>query len=378
MLQILLLIFTTLIPADTLLATTVSFYKDSPIEIAQDQNPKEKMKAFMNDQQQSTDELAKILISTYQQDRGFRILNTFPELGVITAEVPRLKLYRNTLPTNIHYQKVKRLYMLEGHENILNIQEDGHYSNSLIDYKKLYPKLGSGVNLFILDTGIRITHKEFKGLHITSHQKTHDKHGHGTHVIATAAGINAGFAHKANLYIGKVISDEGYSDDTELLRGLQWVLKKCAKITGNCILSLSLGGEKDILQNKIIDQLNSLGILVIAAAGNDATNACDYSPSSAEGALTVTSANIYTYTLSGFSNHGPCVNMIADGENIIAAWKNSDDSYKSLSGTSMATPHVAGIAALIWGEHPTFTNSDLREFLITASNLWIFGYPLSI
>lgn len=336
-------------------------------------------KLIFYNKNQDIAQLNYYLESTFKWDKNFRIVNKFDELGIIivelsnhgylqTLELPPEFIYRNTRK-NIFSWEIKPRFNIIGN----------HRSNTSINYKKMFPKLGANINIFILDTGINLKHPEFQNLKIKSFKKNaFDRNGHGSHVAGIAVGQGSGFAHNSNIFIAKVVDDDGYSDDDSIFfEALNWSVKKCRRGDSHrCIINLSIGGTFDIIQNNLIEHLDNMGVLIIAAAGNNTDDACKYSPSSSLGAFTITSVNIDKVLLSEFSNYGKCVDMAADGENIISAW--STNTYKALSGTSMAAPHVTGLAALIWGENPEFTNHELKWYLINLSKVWIMGYPLSI
>tara|TARA_R110000868_G_scaffold14120_5_gene65990 strand:- start:14851 stop:16089 length:1239 start_codon:yes stop_codon:yes gene_type:complete len=358
-------------------------------DISHDPDDKATLKRFIKYQNQEIKHLEGS-VQDYLNAKGlkFKIRKKFDNLGIIAVDIynDNSKKLDLKLPSYIHSHKKKLVslayfnHQLNTNPEQIDFNKKDHYSNDKLNFKDSYPKLGKNINVFILDTGIRESHKEFnKNIHLHKiNTNNSDDNGHGTHVAGVIAGKKAGFSVNANLYISKVLNASGSGDDLSIYNGLNWVVQKCSKIKGRCILSLSLGGANDSLENKTINSLDRLGILVVSAAGNDSTDACELSPASAAGALTVASANIYTQKLSYFSNYGSCVNIIADGENIISSWYDSDTSYNSISGTSMATPHVSGVAALVWGEQPTLSNQELKWYLVSLSKLWILGYPFLV
>lgn len=230
------------------------------------------------------------------------------------------------------------------------------------------PNDGSGVHVYITDTGIRFTHSDFEGrasLGFDIDGSTGiDCNGHGTHVAGTVGGKTYGVAKKVSLVAVKIFSGCGSSAPMSyIVAGLDWVAAHAIK---PAVVSMSLGGGIDPAMNTAVARLDSLGISVVVAAGNSGLDACNYSPASAPSAITVgstTSADIR----SSFSNKGPCVDLFAPGSSITSSWYTSDIASAVLSGTSMATPHVSGVAALILHDHPGFTPAQVDSTIKARS-----------
>lgn len=358
-------------------------------DLSHDPDDKSSLIRFINYQNEEIKHLEEITTNNLSsKGLTYKIKRKFNNLGVIAIEVFKNKIDINELNLPNHIIAKKNTdnsvsYILnKKSQNISPIyyteSTKDHYSNDSLNFKELYPTLGKNINIFVLDTGIRHTHKEFSGRQITLHKKQFqdfDDNGHGSHVAGIISGNNTGFALNSHLLISKILDRNGSGSDLSLYSSLNWIIEKCSKIKGRCIVSMSFGNSKSELHNKLINSMDRLGILAVSAAGNESEDACDSSPAGAPGSLTVASADISTLRLSSFSNYGSCVNIIADGENIISAWYDKDDSYSSISGTSMATPHVSGVAALVWGENPKMSNQELKWYLVSLSKSWIFGYP---
>jgi len=362
-------------------------------EIPSDPNDKSYFKKFIKYQEDALVKLEKAA-AEYLSNYGleYKVARKFDNLGILALEIIEpvnnedssdnnskvetllAKAKKDTPPPFYIYKNRQiKLDYIADNNNVSKIKSSDLRANFVSNF----PSAGENTNIFILDTGIRDTHKEFLGHNVIMQKgsKTYDGHGHGTHVAGTATGNRVGFATKANLYVSKVLSDDGYGDDISIFDGLDWVVDRCSEAKGHCVLSMSLGGGKQELENKIMNTLDRLGVLVVVAAGNESDDACEYSPASASGAFSVASANVFSNKMSYFSNYGSCVNIIADGENVVSAWHDRDSSYKAISGTSMATPTIAGISALVWSEYPNVMNQELKWYLVSMANTWILGYP---
>ncbi len=210
-----------------------------------------------------------------------------------------------------------------------------------------YDHSGASVHAYVIDTGIRSTHNEFtgrigNGFTAISSGGTEDCHGHGTHVAGTVGGTVYGVAKAVTLHPVRVLNCNGSGTTSGVIAGVDWV-------TGNAIhpavANMSLGGGANTsLDNAVVNSINS-GVTYAVAAGNSNANACNTSPARAGPALTVGSTTM-TDARSSFSNFGTCLDIFAPGSSITSAWNTSNTATNTISGTSMASPHVAGVAAL--------------------------------
>jgi len=220
---------------------------------------------------------------------------------------------------------------------------------------------GAGVDAYVLDTGVRITHNEFSGRATFGFKAQNgwvetDRNGHGTHVASTVAGLNYGVAKSANIISVKVLDDLGSGSFAGIIAGINYVIEQHTTSKKNetkkSVANLSLGGGRALTVNAAVDKASEMGVVVVVAAGNSNDNACDYSPASAKSAITVGATNIGpdSDVRSFFSNYGNCVDLLAPGSDITGAWWQTDTEVRIISGTSQASPHVAGTAALLLGD----------------------------
>ncbi|RIA79536.1 peptidase S8/S53 domain-containing protein [Glomus cerebriforme] len=223
-----------------------------------------------------------------------------------------------------------------------------------LDGKFIFPdSAGKDTNIFVIDTGIRVTHKEFEnrarfGASFCKGCNDQDENGHGTQVASVVAGKTFGVARKANLIAVRVLNANGDGTKSEVINGLSFVLSEHNKSQNkNSIINMSINGDLSDTINQLIQDLTNAGVHVVVAAGNDATDACNSSPSSASSAITVGATEENTDKIANFSNIGKCLDIFAPGVNIIGAGNETDHDILVLSGTSQATPHVAGTIALI-------------------------------
>jgi serine protease len=226
------------------------------------------------------------------------------------------------------------------------------------------------VTVFILDTGLRTTHSEFINGRASCgfsayDDNCNDAQGHGTHVAGTIGGVTYGIAKNVKLVSVKVLGDSGSGSNSDLLAGLDYVIgQKQANPNTPMVINLSLGGSKSSLVNDNISRTIKAGVTTVVAAGNSGANACNFSPASAAAAITV-GATEKNDGLASYSNRGPCVDVLAPGSSITSAWSNSDSGVNTISGTSMASPHVAGIAVLHLSKNPSLTPTQVLKAITT-------------
>lgn len=229
---------------------------------------------------------------------------------------------------------------------------------------------GSGVTAFVIDTGVRNTHNEFGGRassgydFIDNDNDSSDCNGHGTHVAGTIGGSSYGVAKNVNIVGVRVLNCSGSGTNSGVISGINWVKNNAQ---GPSVANMSLGGGASQALDDAVNAAVAAGISFVVAAGNDNSNACNYSPARAANAVTVGSTTS-TDSRSSFSNYGTCLDIYAPGSSITSAWYNSNSATNTISGTSMASPHVAGVAALYLAENPALSPAQLTNLLVSRAS----------
>lgn len=263
-----------------------------------------------------------------------------------------------------------------------------------LDGQFTYPAVaGLGVNVYVLDTGVRSTHADFQGRAsgVNFHDdqglggggglpllgdllggllggllpfsngddiaaySAEDCNGHGTHVASTAAGELFGVAKESQVIGLRVLGCNGSGATSAIIEALDWMVEN-AELPA--VANMSLGGGNSTALDNAVKEVVARGIPVVVAAGNSNANACNGSPNRVPEAITVGSTDNQDRR-SSFSNHGECVDIMAPGSNITAAWHTGDTDFNTISGTSMASPHVAGAVALLLAQNPELTPSQI-------------------
>lgn len=232
-----------------------------------------------------------------------------------------------------------------------------------------YPEsAGSDVDAYIIDTGINTQHVEFEGRatwgFAVDNVKT-DGNGHGTHVSGTVAGKTYGIAKKANLIAVKVLNSGGSGTTAGVVKGIQFAANAAKNSGKKSVANMSLGGGRSSALDSAVANAVASGLHFAVAAGNSADDACYYSPADVSTAVTV-AASTSSDTLAYFSNIGKCVDIIAPGLDITSAWIGSTTAKNTISGTSMASPHVCGVMALLLAD-ADYTPAQMQKTLVDIS-----------
>ncbi|KAF8662086.1 hypothetical protein AX16_001196 [Volvariella volvacea WC 439] len=233
------------------------------------------------------------------------------------------------------------------------ISQNGRLSSSdvtALTYTYTYSATGAGVDVYVVDTGVYTAHSQFGGRArwgaTFGGYANADGNGHGTHCAGTIGGSQYGVAKEVSIIAVKVLSDAGSGTVTDIVSGLNWVLTQSRSTGRPTVVSMSLGGSANTALDNAVATLTAGGVHVVVAAGNSNANAANYSPARAPSAITVGASTIADARAS-FSNYGTVVDVYAPGQDIISSWIGSTTATNRISGTSMATPHVAGLAAYL-------------------------------
>jgi subtilisin family serine protease len=237
-----------------------------------------------------------------------------------------------------------------------------------LDRKYSYSSEGSGVTAYIIDTGIA-PHNEFGSRLLSGYSAiedgrgTTDCNGHGTHVAGTVGGSTYGVAKTVGLVPVRVLNCRGSGTWSGVIAGMDWVSGKAIQ---PAVANMSLGGGKNLAVNNALTGMTDSGITVVVAAGNNTADACNYSPASAPSALTV-GATTSTDARASYSNFGTCLDIFAPGSSITSAWHTSTTATNTISGTSMASPHVAGAAALYLSANRSASPATVSSSLVAQA-----------
>ena len=240
-----------------------------------------------------------------------------------------------------------------------------------------YNFTGAGVHAYIIDTGINITHNDFGGRASVGYDAVGDGrngidcNGHGTHVSGTVGGSSYGIAKGVTLVAVRVLNCSGSGTTSGVIAGVNWVT---SNHVDPAVANMSLGGGASTSLDTAVRNSISAGVTYAIAAGNSNRNACNYSPARVATAITV-GATTSSDARASYSNYGSCLDLFAPGSSITSAWIGSNSASNTISGTSMATPHVAGVAALYLQAHPSSTPATVASAITTNATSGVVTNP---
>ena len=253
--------------------------------------------------------------------------------------------------------------------------------NRPLDNSYTYPRDGAGVHAYIIDTGIRTTHQDFggrasSGFDAIDGGAADDCNGHGTHVAGTVGGSAYGVAKGVDLVAVRVLNCEGSGTTAQVVAGIDWVTANAQR---PAVANMSLGGGADTALDNAVKASIAGGVSYAIAAGNGflgifALDACTQSPARVPAAITVSATNSSDAKPS-WANRGACVDVFAPGIDIMSSWNASDTGTNTISGTSMATPHVAGAAALYLAANASATPAQVSAAIVGGATTGVVGSP---
>jgi PKD repeat protein len=321
--------------------------------------------------------------------------SNLPEVVAVAVDISAafnvqyVRHYEHVLPGFVIRANAKQLERLLFDPRVDYVEQDGIVTTSAtqtgatwgidrVDQRNLplnssyiYETTASNVHAYIIDTGVLGTHTQFTGrmsngyTAISDSNGTNDCNGHGTHVAGTVAGTTYGVAKAARVHPVRVLGCDGSGTNSGVIAGMDWVTANHVK---PAVANMSLGGGASTATDDAVQRMHAAGVTVVVAAGNDNANACNYSPARAANAITVGSTT-NTDARSSFSNFGTCLDIWGPGSNITSAWYTGTSATNTISGTSMASPHVAGVAALWLANNPTATPAQVATALFNNSTL---------
>jgi len=301
------------------------------------------------------------------EDYGIKKMYKIGKFKAYAARLPAEAVHEIKSQPDVDFIEQSRVYSINGDQKkppSWGLQRISARDLPLTASYQYPDSAGEGVDAYIIDTGIHISHPEFEGRAKIGKtfvkDNDRDGNGHGSHVAGTIGSKTYGVAKKVNLIAVKVLDGRGYGDTSGVIAGIEYVATEGPKSRKKAVANMSLGGPSSRALDRAVQGAVEAGVVFVVAAGNSAGDACKLSPAGVPEAITVAASDRYD-KIASFSETGKCVDIIAPGVDITSTW--NDGRTNTISGTSMASPHVAGVVALALAEGNFTSPAEVQDYI---------------